>query len=126
AKPVFKVAKGTSRIAGKVGNFGNKTLLNEHFIKHGDEFGGKFRNAEEYAIGAQNFFKREGDDVFEFVRENGEIVKFDTANNIFGVAKDDGTIKTMFKPDEGFDYFKDQLRKSQGDDAVKALDDIAD
>jgi len=126
AKPVFKVAKGTSRIAGKVGNFGNKTLLNEHFIKHGDEFGGKFRNAEEYAIGAQNFFKREGDNVFEFVHENGEIVKFDKANNIFGVAKDDGTIKTIFKPDEGFDYFKDQLRKSQGDDAVKALDDISD
>jgi hypothetical protein len=121
-KPVFGVAKKGSKISAKISNFANKTLLDEHFVKHAKEFGDKFKTAEQYAKGAQNFFKRTGDNIMEYTRKNGDVVRYDKKNNVFGVAKKDGTIKTMFKPEDSLDYFKKELNTDLGEDALKALE----
>jgi RHS repeat-associated protein len=126
-KPVLKIAKATTK-GMKVGNFASKTLLNEHFTKHAAEFAGKFKNAGEYAKGAQDFFKRQGDNIFEFNRKtkNGtELVKYDKANNLYGVMKEDGTIKTVFKPKDGAELFKGKLKSELGEDAVKAFESVS-
>jgi len=75
----FKGAKtsnknGVQKVVSKVDNIGafaSKNLLDDHFVKHADEFGGKFRNADEYLKGAQNFFKRESNDILQYTIING-------------------------------------------------------
>jgi len=127
---INKITSGalkTFKIGSKVeniGNFASKTLLNKHFIKHADEFAGKFRNADEYLKGAQNFFKRKSDEIVQYTRKNGDVVRYDTKNNTFGVASKDGTIKTFFKPDDGFDYLKNQIKEDLGEDTLKEFDKI--
>lgn len=121
-RPLAALSKGAK--FAKIGNFASKTLLDEHFLKHASEFGSKFKNADEYLKGAQNFFKRESEEILQFTRKNGDVVRYDKANNIFGVAKGDGTIKTFFKPDEGLNYFKKEFSGEYGEQAAKAVDEI--
>ena len=47
--------------------FKSKTLLEEHFQKHGDEFGGLYHNTEEYLVGA-NYVVKNGTYVPEMNR----------------------------------------------------------
>ena len=115
---VFEIGKRVENVGG----FASKYALNDHFIKHKNEFIGKFRNAEEYLKGAQNFFKRESDDIIQYTRKNGDIIRYDTKNNIFGVITEDGTIKTMFKPKEGMEYFKTQIKEDLGEKTLKQFE----
>jgi RHS repeat-associated protein len=112
--------KGASALT-KIGGFATEKLLNSHFLKHADEFNGLFKNADEYLKGAQDFFKQSGDDIFEFTRKNGDVVRYNKAENTFGVAQSDGTIRTFFKPEDGLDYFKREVAKDLGEDAAKLI-----
>ena len=114
-------AFSVGRKVDNVKSFASKGLLNGHFAKHASEFGGKFKNAEEYLKGAQNFFRRESDDIIQYSRGNGDIVRYDTKNNIFGSISKDGTIKTMFKPDSGIEYFKAEVGRDLGEKTLKEL-----
>lgn len=109
-----------------VGGFASKKLLDKHFVDHADEFGGKFRNADEYLKGAQNFFKRESDDIVQYTRNGGDVVRYDTKNNIFGVAAKDGTIRTMFKPKGGLEAFKNEIKQDLGVQTLKEFNKIVD
>ena len=119
----LKVFSAGKRI-DRVGGFASKEKLYDHFGRHAAEFGGKFRSAEQYLKGAQNFFKREGEEIIQYTRKNGEIVKYDTKNNIFGIVAEDGTIRTMFKPKEGFKYFKEEIKKDLGEETLKEFNKI--
>lgn len=39
-------------------------------------------------------------------------------NNIFGVADKNGNIRTMFKPDDGINYLKKQIKTDLGIDGL--------
>ncbi|MFN8288398.1 MAG: hypothetical protein U0V74_16695 [Chitinophagales bacterium] len=77
--------------------------------------------ADARASEAKNFFKRESGDIIQYARNNGDIVRYDAANNIFGVAFKDGTIRTMFKPDNTLEYFKSTAQKDLGSEATEEL-----
>lgn len=104
-----------------VKGFASDALLKSHFEKHAAEFGGAFKNADEYLKGAQDFFKAESGDIIQYARKNGDVVRYDAANNVFGVAAKDGSIRTMFKPDKGLDYFKKGAESDLGEEGAKEL-----
>ena len=90
-------------------HFRSKSLLNQHFSKHGAEFADDFgyTTAEEYERGASNVInnvaalhkteKEDGDDVFYIERTNE-----------FVVLSTDGYIRTYFRPDSGKKYYDKQ------------------
>ncbi len=106
---VGKIVSSGKRIEN-VHGFASMEKLMEHYQRHAVEFGGKIRTPQQYLKSAQNFFKREGDEIMQYTRPNGEIVRYDVKNNIFGVVKPDGTIKTFFKPKDRIEYLRKQIR----------------
>ena len=85
--------------------FRNERLLDEHFIKHGNEFG--YNTKEEYLEGANkvinspsSLHKQEGED--------GDDIYYDEKSNEIVFVSEDGYIRTYFKPSEGINYYNRQ------------------
>lgn len=97
--------KVTVKEPEKYYTFRYDSYLEEHFQKHGSEFG--YSTAQEYLDGANKVIsstdalhkteKEDGDDIY-FLEATGELVVLST----------DGYIRTYFKPDDGIDYFNRQ------------------
>jgi pyocin large subunit-like protein len=47
------------------------------------------------------------------VRSNGDTLIWDAKSGLFGVVREDGAPRTVFKPDEGEAYWAEQLRENQ-------------
>lgn len=109
--PRFDALKRSTKISNTKG-FGNKNLLADHFKRHGKEFNAK--TEQEYVSTAKSFFEATGDNYLQYTRKNGDIVKYNTSNNTFGVVSKDGTIRTLFKPKEGMKYFENNAIKDLG------------
>ena len=126
-KPVIKVAKGGSKFVGRSLKFTSSKHLKSH-MKHLDDFG--LDNLpidealEKYEKKAESFFISDSKDIIRYTREGGAVVQYDKANNIFGVISEDGNIITMFKPDDGLDYFKDNAVLDLGESAANAIDKL--
>jgi pyocin large subunit-like protein len=104
AAPAF-----THRDAG----FRSRRLLEEHYEKHGSEFGDVTR--AQYLRLAQDLRDRPaGGDVLEIVRDDGTISRFDRATGTFVAFDDDGTLHTCFRPRDGERYFRRQALRSHG------------
>ena len=69
--------------------FRNEKFLEDHFVKHGNEFG--YSTKEEYLAGA------DGDDIY-----------YDKNSNEIVFVSGDGYIRTYFRPSEGIDYYNRQ------------------
>lgn len=85
--------------------FRNEKLFDDHFIKHGNEFG--YSNKEEYLEGANrvinspsSLHKQEGED--------GDDIYYDANKNEIVFVSKDGYIRTYFKPSEGIEYYNRQ------------------
>ncbi len=85
--------------------FRNEKFLEEHFVKHGNEFG--YSSKEEYLAGANkvisspsSLHKKEGED--------GDDIYYDKNSNEIVFVSGDGYIRTYFKPSEGIDYYNRQ------------------
>ena len=85
--------------------FRNEKFLEDHFIKHGNEFG--YSTKEEYLAGANkvinsplSLHKQEGED--------GDDIYYDKNSNEIVFVSGDGYIRTYFKPSEGIDYYNRQ------------------
>ena len=85
--------------------FRNEKLLDDHFEKHGDEFG--YTTKEQYVEGANkvinsptSLHKKEGED--------GDDIYYDENNNEIVFVSGDGYIRTYFKPSEGINYYNRQ------------------
>lgn len=85
--------------------FRNERLLDDHFIKHGSEFG--YSTKEEYLEGANkvinspsSLHKQEGED--------GDDIYYDEKSNEIVFVSEDGYIRTYFKPSEGINYYNRQ------------------
>ncbi len=48
-----------------------------------------------------------------FTRSNGDTLIWDAKSGLFGVVREDGAPRTVFKPDEGEAYWAEQLRENQ-------------
>ena len=84
--------------------------LNEHYRKHGKEFGKISK--EEYLRRAQELRDRpSGGHILEAVRADGVVTRFDRKTGAFLASNPDGTIRTFFRPNAGEKYFWNQVRK---------------
>ncbi|MBL8204494.1 MAG: hypothetical protein JNM09_09720 [Blastocatellia bacterium] len=92
--------------------FRTRRLLEEHYEKHGSEFGPI--SQEDYLRQAQALRDNlAGGDILEAVRRDGVITRFDRATGAFLAFNEDFTIRTFFKPNDGERYFKRQLNRKQ-------------
>lgn len=91
--------------------FRNRSRLEEHYQKHGAEFGRV--TIEDYLVMAQGLRDAPvGGDVLEAVRpSDGVISRFDRATGAFIAVDRDGTIRTFFKPNDGEAYFRRQANR---------------
>ena len=81
-----------------------------HWKDHGSDFP-QYRNAKEYAEGANDFVRNPPDGTLSKVRTDrspGDTVYYHPGTNTFAVKSKDGTVKTMFKPQDGKDYYDRQ------------------
>ncbi len=91
--------------------FRSRERLEEHFRKHGSEFGAA--SADDYLRLAQALRDRPvGGDVLERVRADGVVSRFDRASGAFIAFEADGTIRTFFHPNDGERYFERQAERS--------------
>jgi len=78
-----------------------------HWKKHGAEFP-EFMNAKQYVEGAGNFLNNSPIGTLVKQRPNGDILKYHSGSNTFGVMDAAGSPRTMFKPTTGLDYWLKQ------------------
>ena len=91
--------------------FRSGRLLDEHFAKHGREFGAITR--QEYLARAQALRDAPaGRDVQEVARADGTVSRYERSSGSFVAFNRDGTIRTFFRPNDGETYFRRQARRS--------------
>ena len=78
-----------------------------HWVKHGAEFP-EYKSASEYWAGARAFFSRPPPGTLKKVRANGDRLFFNPRDGTFGVQNRDGAPRTMFRPDDGIEYWRRQ------------------
>ncbi len=91
--------------------FRSSAQLEEHFEKHGAEFGA--RSAAEYLGLARHLRDAPvGEDVLEATRPvDGVVSRYQRSTGAFLAFDADGTIRTFFKPNDGERYFRRQLTR---------------
>jgi hypothetical protein len=90
--------------------FRSKRALDEHYEKHGREFGAITK--DEYLRLAQALRDADvGGSVLEIVRADGVHTRFDTKSGAFVAFDRDRVLRTLFKPNDGRRYFERQAEK---------------
>jgi pyocin large subunit-like protein len=90
--------------------FRSKRQLDEHYAKHGQEFGSISQS--QYLELAQSLRDApKGAEILGAVRTDGVITRFDRRHGYFGAYNADGTIRTFFIPNNGESYFRRQISK---------------
>lgn len=103
------IRSASSNQTGAQVGFRSRNQLDEHFAKHGAEFGNI--SEDEYLRAAQQLRERPaGGDVLEIVRDDGSVSRFDRSSGAFLAFNRDGTIRTFFKPNDGERYFRRQAQ----------------
>ncbi len=88
-------------------------LLEDHYAKHGHEFGPITR--DQYLHMAQQLRdSRPGKNILESKRPDGGGAKFDRKHGWFVAYDSDGTLRTFFMPNDGIRYFERQARAYGG------------
>lgn len=90
--------------------FRSRALLDEHYQKHGHEFGG-IGKAEYLSLAQQLRDVPVGGPILEARRPDGEFSRFDRRHGYFGAYNRNGTIRTFFIPNDGERYFQRQARR---------------
>jgi hypothetical protein len=95
---------------GSVVGFTSSRAWQDHFDKHGAEFG--TITAQEYLSRAQALRDAAlSDSVVELVRSDGVITRFDKRSGDFIAFHRDRSIRTYFRPNDGESYFKRQAKR---------------
>ena len=103
-------AKNTSQTAQNARVFKarwHKSNLERHWEKHHAEFP-EYHSAKEYGDAALELFEYPPPGTLRKQKENGDRLFYHPPTNRFGVTAEDGTPKTMFKPDRGIQYWNKQ------------------
>jgi pyocin large subunit-like protein len=92
--------------------FRTRRQFEEHFAKHGSEFG--HISAEEYLHRAQALRDSPpGGPILEAIKPGGIVTRFDKRSGAFGAYNRDGTIRTFFIPNAGERYFHRQATRPE-------------
>ncbi len=94
-----------SETSAKEYKFRSKSLLDQHYEKHGREMG--FRSAEEYEAAA-SAVPNDPAALHKTEKEDGDDVYYIESTNEFVVISTDGYIRTYFNPDRGIEYYNKQ------------------
>lgn len=90
--------------------FATERRLEEHYDKHGAEFGRITR--QDYLRQAQLLRDAQvGGPVLQTVRADGVTTKFDRQTGAFIAFNPNGTIRTFFKPNDGERYYRRQAER---------------
>lgn len=96
-------------LAGGPG-FRTRRQFEEHFAKHGREFG-KISPQEYLRLAQALRDAPPGGPILEAVKPTGIITRFDKRTGAFGAYNPDRTIRTFFIPNDGERYFRRQARR---------------
>ena len=80
------------------------------FEQHGEELGA--RDLDDFLAKAHRFVNRPPEGAATLVRANGDKLIYDEASGLFGVARDAGAPRTVFKPRDGAAYWAQQQREN--------------
>jgi hypothetical protein len=106
-----RASRGAAALGGGGRGFRSAQQLDEHFAKHGAEFGRI--SEQEYLRQAQQLRDAPaGDGVEELRRPDGTVSRFDRQSGAFIAFDADGTIRTFFKPNNGEAYFRRQASRA--------------
>ena len=101
---------GTGKTWGTRVGFVNERRLDEHYDKHGPEFGRITK--QDYLHQAQLLRDaKAGDPILEIVRGDGVVSRFDRQTGAFIAFNANGVIRTFFKPNDGERYYKRQAER---------------
>lgn len=107
--PAPVTPQSTGAFGASVG-FRSPARLDEHFAKHGSEFGSITR--AEYLRQAQSLRDAPvSATVLEVRRPDGVVSRFDRRSGAFIAFDADGIIRTFFRPNDGEAYFRRQARR---------------
>ncbi len=102
-----QLALGSGRFTN--GNFA-PGQLESHFAKHAGEWGAIGEDA--YLARARSMLSSDvGGEIRGAVRANGDVLRYNVRTNEFAVGASDGTIRTLFRPTDGLDYWLSQVPK---------------
>ncbi len=90
--------------------FVSKARFNEHYLKHGGEFG-RITQAEYLRLAQDLRDAPARGPILQSINRTGVITKFDTTRGYFGAYNPDGTIRTFFIPTDGERYFRRQAKR---------------
>jgi pyocin large subunit-like protein len=91
--------------------FRSERQLDEHYQKHGEEFG-KISKAEYLRLAQELRDAPVGGPILEATQPNGVISRFDKRHGYFGAYNPDRTIRTFFVPVDGERYFHRQAKRT--------------
>jgi len=83
-------------------------LLQDHFDRHGREFG-KITRQQYLHLAQQLRDSHVGKDILESKSPDG-MIRFDRRHGYFGAYETDGTIRTFFIPPDGIRFFERESR----------------
>lgn len=108
-QPTTTHAAATKSWGAGVG-FADTRRLDEHFEKHGSEFGRITK--QDYLRQAQLLRDTAvGGSVLETVRRDGVATRFDRQTGAFLAFNPNGVIRTFFKPNDGERYYRRQAER---------------
>jgi hypothetical protein len=92
--------------------FADPRRLDEHFDKHGPEFGRISK--QDYLRQAQLLRDaKAGGPILEAVRRDGVITRYDQQTGAFIAFNPNGVIRTFFKPNDGERYWRRQAERGE-------------
>ena len=93
--------------------FTSARSLDEHYEKHGAEFG-TITKPQYLAMAQALRDVAAGGPILEAVRKDGVITRFDRDSGAFIAVNPDRTIRTFFRPNDGERYFRRQAERDRG------------
>lgn len=90
--------------------FRSKRQYDDHYTKHGAEFG-KITKQQYLELAQALRDAKPSRDILEAKRSDGVITKFDRKKGYFGAFNADRTIRTFFIPNDGERYFRRQAAR---------------
>ena len=105
-------AQTETRGFGSAVGFADQRRLDEHFEKHGAEFGRITK--QDYLRQAQLLRDaKAGGPILEAVRRDGVITRYDQHTGAFIAFNANGVIRTFFRPNDGERYWRRQAERGE-------------
>lgn len=109
------ISNSSKNIVDRIINFAEGKLekhFNKHVLKKAEWGSNTAMTMDEYLNRAKNLLNSPNNACIDgFVSQEGWLFKYNKITNEFATAKPDGTIETLFRPENGMQYWLDQIKK---------------